>query len=104
MALSLEAAITVPICIVATCFTLNLTFPVYKQSEIAAGLSAETVKASCANKHIYASKIVEYRGLYTSVVSVSPDGVIDVYRLGKDLMRPLGDVFQGGDTEEESDD
>lgn len=92
MAMSLEAAITVPICLVTFSFALSQAVPAYIQANKASALSAEAVKAACASRSIYEDISVEYQDSYMTAVSANPEGLIDLYRLGKDILRPLGDL------------
>ena len=93
MALSIEAALVVPICLIAFSSVLSKAVPAYMQVNTTAILSAEAVMASCANSSIYMSRSVEYRSSHMTAVSTCPDGIIDMYRLGKDILRPLGELF-----------
>ncbi len=103
MAMSLEAAITVPVCIITFSLALSQAVPAYIQANTASALSAEAVKVRCANNSIFEDISVEYRSSYMTAVSTSPDGIIDLYRLGKDILRPLGDLCDNEvSTDEES--
>lgn len=93
MAMSLEAAIAVPICIIAFSFALSQAVPAYMKANTAAALSAQAISSACKNRSIYASRNVLYRSSFMTAVSTSPDGVIDIIRLGRDIMRPLGNLF-----------
>lgn len=93
MAMSLEAAIAVPICIIAFSFALSQAVPAYMKANTAAALSVQAISTASKNRSIYASRNVIYRSSFMTAISTSPDGIIDIIRLGRDIMRPLGNLF-----------
>lgn len=100
MAHSLEAVLVVPISIVVITSTLGMAVPTYITAETTSYLSAEASKQTSVHNSIYRGIIVEHNDSYISAVSVCPDGLIDLCRLGNDLIRPIGTITDGEDTYE----
>ncbi len=92
MAMSLEAAIAVPICIIAFSFALSQAVPAYMEANTAAALSAQAISSACKNRSIYASKMFYIAVLYDCCFNLARRSYRH-YRLGRDIMRPLGNLF-----------
>lgn len=93
MALSLEAVLTVPICIVVFSVALSRAVPSYLQANASAVMSVKAVGSAIESNSVYKSKNVTFRQYHMSTVSTRPDGIIELYRLGRDILRPIGGMF-----------